>query len=209
NNFKRVKRMLDLFFPVAVETCEYHWNGTTIYYPQMVKHSELHIEQKVNRQIEKTVMQLIEAQKVQQHIQTFDQMIGLYEIKTNERNVLSLTLTNYAIHAHAAHGLTLKVAMNFDLKTGENWDLSKQFIPDSDFLSKLTKLVNQQIEMRDFPVFNEPVMVHSDQDYYIADKALVLFYQIYDISPYYVGLPMFPISVYEIEDILTDDSLLS
>jgi len=201
--------MLDLFFPVAVETFEYHWNGTTIYYPQMVKHSELHIEQKVNRQIEKTVMQLIEAQKVQQDIQTFDQMIGLYEIKTNERNVLSLTLTNYAIHAHAAHGLTLKVAMNFDLKTGENWDLSKQFIPDSDFLSKLTKLVNQQIEMRDFPVFNEPVMVHSDQDYYIADKALVLFYQIYDISPYYVGLPMFPISVYEIEDILTDDSLLS
>lgn len=201
--------MLDLFFPVAVETFEYHWNGTTIYYPQMVKHSELHIEQKINRQIEKTVKQLIEAQKVQQDIQTFDQMIGLYEIKTNERNVLSLTLTNYAIHAHAAHGLTLKVAMNFELKTGENWDLSKQFIPDSDFLSKLTKLVNQQIEMRDFPVFNEPVMVHSDQDYYIADKALVLFYQIYDISPYYVGLPMFPISVYEIEDILTDDSLLS
>src|SRR5699024_12282400 len=103
----------------------------------------------------------------QQDIQTFDQMIGLYEIKTNERNVLSLTLTNYAIHAHAAHGLTFKVAMNFDLKTGENCDLSKQFIPDSDFLSKLTKLVNQHIEMRDFPVFNEQVIVHYAQDYYI------------------------------------------
>jgi len=201
--------MLDLLFPVAVETFEHRWNGSTIYYPQLVKHSDLHIEQKINHQIEKKAMQLIEAQKVQQGIQTFHQMIGLYEIKTNERNVFSLTLTNYAIHEYAAHGLTLKVAMNFNLETGENWDLSKQFISGSDFLLRLTKLVTQQIEMRDFPVFNEPVTVRSDQDYYIADKALVLFYQIYDISPYYVGLPMFPISVYEIEDILTDDSLLS
>src|SRR5690625_7717752 len=92
--------MLDLLFPVAVETLEYRWNGTTIYYPQMVQHSDLHIEQKINHQIEKKVMQLIEAQKVQQDIQTFHQMIGLYEIKTNERNVFSLTLTNYAIHEY-------------------------------------------------------------------------------------------------------------
>src|SRR5699024_12061395 len=101
------------------------------------------------------------------------------------------------IHEYTTYCFTLKLCMNFNLETGENCDLSKQFIPGSDFLSKLTKLVNQQIEMRDFPVFNEPVTVRSDQDYYIADKALVLFYQIYDISPYYVGLPMFPISVYE------------
>src|SRR5690625_7638876 len=38
----------------------------------------------------------------------FTEMIGTFEIKTNERNVLSLTLTNYAIAYHYAHGLTLK-----------------------------------------------------------------------------------------------------
>src|SRR5699024_92447 len=144
----------------------------------------------------------------QQDIQTFHQMIGLYEIKTNERNVFSLTLTNYAIHEYAAHGLTLKVGMNLNLETGENWDLSKQFIPGSDFLSQLTKLVNQQLALFDCPVSSDPVTVRSYQDYYIADKALVFFYQLYDISPYYVGLPMFPISVSEIENILTDASSL-
>src|SRR5699024_11448481 len=103
--------MLDLLFPVAVETLEYRWNGTTIYYPQMVQHRDLHIERKINHQIGKKVMQLIEAQKVQQDIQTFNQMIGLYEIKTNERNVLSLTLKNYEIHEYSSHCLTLKVGM--------------------------------------------------------------------------------------------------
>src|SRR5699024_11601958 len=107
-------------------------------------------------------------QNVKKYIQTVQQMSGLYDIKTNEKNVFSLTVTNYAIHEYAAHGLTLKVGMNFNLETGENWDWSKQFIPGSDFLSKLTRLVNQQVEMRDFPVFNEPVTVRSDQDYYIA-----------------------------------------
>src|SRR5699024_4091054 len=199
---KGAGEMLGLLLPVGLETLAYRWNRSRIDDPQMVQHSGLQIAQKIDDQTERKVRQLIEAQKVQQYIQTFDQMIGLYEIKTNERNVFSLSLMNYSIHEYAAHGLTLKVGMNFNLETGENWDLSKQFIPGSDFLSKLTRLVNQQIEMRDFPVFNEPVTVRSDQDYYIADKALVLFYQIYDISPYYVGLPMFPISVYEIENIL-------
>lgn len=201
--------MMDPLLPVAIETHEYRNNGTVIYYPQIVEHSDLHVEHKINHQIEQAAFQLATAQKKQQGFDTFDQMIGLYEIKTNERNVFSLTLTNYAIHAQAAHGLTLMNGLNFNMSSGKNWRLSDQFIPGSDYETQLTMLVNEQIGNRDFPVFDDPITISSDQDYYIADKAIVLFYQLYDISPYYVGLPMFPISVYDIEELLADDSLLS
>ncbi len=73
----------------------------------------------------------------------------------------------------------------------------------------LTRNVKQQIQERNIDVFEDKeVMVSSNQDYYIADKALVLFYQLYEITPYYVGIPMFPISVYELEDIIREGTPL-
>ena len=35
-----------------------------------------------------------------------EQMLGFYEIKNNQRNILSLALSNYMYHFHAAHGMT-------------------------------------------------------------------------------------------------------
>ena len=42
----------------------------------------------------------------------------------------------------------------------------------------------------------------------MADKALVIYFQLYDITPYVFGFPMFPISVYEIQDIIDENGPL-
>jgi len=41
-------------------------------------------------------------------------MLGLYEIKNNQRNVLSLSLSNDAYFDHAAHGMTYRSSLTFD-----------------------------------------------------------------------------------------------
>ncbi|WP_368073024.1 RsiV family protein [Virgibacillus salinus] len=50
--------------------------------------------------------------------------------------------------------------------------------------------------------------MQPDQDFYIADKALVIYFQLYEITPYVFGFPMFPISVYAIKDIINEDGPL-
>ena len=44
-----------------------------------------------------------------------EQMLGFYEIKNNQRNILSLALSNYMYHFHAAHGMTYIKSLTFDL----------------------------------------------------------------------------------------------
>ena len=201
--------MDQVVFPAALCTYEFRREGTEVYFPQVIHHADEKVEQKINRHIERTVFRLIARQKEEQAVESFDQMLGTFEIKTNQRNILSLTLTNYAIHRNFAHGLTLVEGLTFDLETGKEWELGELFRRGSDYEARLAQIVNRQIEERNLPVFDMPVSVRPDQDFYIADKTLVLFYPLYEIAPHSTGIPMFPIIVYQIEDFIGSNSLLS
>ncbi|HHY20883.1 MAG TPA: DUF3298 domain-containing protein [Bacilli bacterium] len=65
-----------------------------------------------------------------------------------------------------------------------------------------------QIKQRDIFLLNGFTVIRPDQDFYIADKALVIYFQLYEITPYAYGFPMFPISVYEIQDIIDENGPL-
>ena len=72
----------------------------------------------------------------------------------------------------------------------------------------LSEKIKKQIKERDIPVLGEFNKIRIDQDYYIADLSLVIFFQLYEITPYVYGIPYFPISIYEIEDIIDDNGPL-
>lgn len=196
--------------PVSIETYIYQKKGTTIYFPQMIHHPNTHVQKSINQALEHTALELIRIQQQKQGVNEFNEMIGFYEIKTNERNVLSILFSNYAIHEHFAHGLTIMKSLTFDVLTGQVFDLSDLFVSESGYLQKLSNIIQTQIKERNIPMLNdvENVIVTPDQDYYIADKALVIYFQLYDITPYYVGLPMFPISVYKLQDDILENGVL-
>ncbi|MBF8983689.1 DUF3298 domain-containing protein [Lutibacter sp. B2] len=134
---------------------------------------------------------------------------GWYEIKTNERGVLSLSLGNYTMAQPSAHGFTFIKSLTFDIQTGTIYQLYDLFKPESNYMEILSNIVSEQIKERDIYLVNEFTGIKtSDQDYYIADKALVIYFQLLDFTAYVRGFPCFPISVYEIQDIIRDDSPL-
>lgn len=136
------------------------------------------------------------------------EMNGWFEVKTNQRGVFSLSLYNYA-YTGGAHGLTLQTSRTYDTGTGRLHRLDSLFKPGSPYTERLTKLVREQIRVRGIPVFESTeVTVTPDTDFYIADRSLVLYYPLYAITPYVYGFPYFPISVYELSDIVREDGLL-
>lgn len=50
--------------------------------------------------------------------------------------------------------------------------------------------------------------IRDNQDFYIADKSIIVYFQLYEITPYVFGFPMFPISVYELVDIIDENGIL-
>jgi len=179
-----------------------------IEYPVVVGMANMAVEQKINYAILAMVNKLYADQVKQLLNQGYPQTTpmeirGWYEIKTNERGVLSLSIGNYTMAYPAAHGWTIIKSLTFDTLTGEIYQFNDLFKPDSGYIKILSDIVSAQITQRNITLISPyPGIKPYDQDYYIADKALVVYYQLVEFTPYAFGFPMFPISVYEIQDII-------
>lgn len=194
--------------PVEIRTLTYRAPGTVIQYPQVTGLANRHAEERINRAI---ILQIQEMQRIQQGVQTGTnpETTGHFEIKTNERGLLSLMLSNYTYSIPMAHGYTVAKALTFSTQTGQSYTLSDLFRPGSNYLELLTAEVNRQIKERSIPTLEGSVVtVQPNQDYYLADKSLVIFYPLYAITPHYVGFPMFPISVYTLQNVAAEDGPL-
>ena len=173
--------------PVSIEPMIIQQQGMTIYYPQVVNLPNPNVQQAINQIIFQVMQTLIQQQYEQQDAESFTEMIGTYEIKTNERDILSLSLSNYAISFQHAHGLTLMKSLTFDVQTGRLYQLGDLFKPGSNYVKVLSEIVQNQIIKRDMQLLNDFSGIAPDQDFYIADKSLVLYFQLYEITPYYTS----------------------
>lgn len=189
--------------PASVMTRTLTHPNTTIYYPQLTGLANHQAEQQINQSLLHTVHGLIrEQQRVQVPGNT--QMQGSFEIKTNERGIFSVTLSNFAYTPHMAHPMTFLASVTADVQTGKIYTLRELFKPGSDYVKVLSDSIKKQIVQRQLPTLNEFTAISPEQDYYLADKSLVIYFQLYELSPYYVGFPMFPISVYDLESIINE-----
>lgn len=193
---------------LLVQTRIYKQDGITIYYPEIIGLQNLHVQQTINRMIVQHAQHLINQQFKQQDVDRFAEMIGTYEVKTNQRGILSLTLSNYAIAPKHANGLTMINSLTVDVETGRAYQLKDLFKQGSDYVNVLSNIVKKQIRERDIPLLNDFSKISPNQSFYIADKSLVLYYQPLEITPHYFGAPMFPISVYDLENIIDENGPL-
>lgn len=196
-------------FPIAIDT-HYVMNGAKriVYYPQVKNMQNPDLQQFINETIVSETQRLIDKQ-TESAPTWIEEMLGSYELKNNQRNVLSLSLSNYAYFYHAAHGMTYISSLTFDIERGKRCRLADLFQPGSDYVERISALVRAQIKQRNIQTLHEFTSIRNDQDFYLADKTLVIYFQLYEITPYVFGFPMFPISVYELTDIIAPDGPLA
>lgn len=193
--------------PVLIFTQNLIKPNLQVYYPVIAGLSNGSVQQIMNRGIAYNVHQLIARQGYFQNPQI--QVTGGYEIKTNERGILSLNQGTYGYPPRAAHGMTYISSLTYNVHTGYSYRLKDLFKPGSNYVQVLSREIRRQIEQRQIPLLEDFKEIRPDQDFYIADKALVIYFQLYEITPYYVGLPMFPISVFSLQSIFNENGPLA
>lgn len=138
--------------PVHVNTCCLN-NGARqiVYYPQVAYCENYIWEHRINHAIYEQVKSLISLQ-VGNLPSTVDEMLGFYELKNNQRQLLSLSLSNYTYHKQAAHGMTYIKSLTFDFEKERICQLKDLFAPGADYVQRLSELVELQIIQRDIPL---------------------------------------------------------
>lgn len=191
--------------PLQVQTIHRIGPKLDLYVPQIVGAPNTAAQTKMNRTIETLVNDMLkELGYVPGSMKT--DITGFYEVKTNERGLFSVALNIYGYTEHAAHGLTLLKSLTFDISTGKAYSLSELFTPGSNYVERISAIIKAQIAERGIETLSPFTAIRPDQDYYIADKAIVVYFQLYEITPYYYGFPMFPISVYSLQSIIPETS---
>jgi len=196
---------MDKRFPVCINTMKITMPRLDVYYPVVAGLKNTNVQKKINNTILNLAYELIKDQGYYENPET--NITGYYEIKTNERGILSLALNNFAFSG-GAHGMTIMKSLTFDVETGKQYCLNDLFKPGSNYIDVLSQIIKKQIKERDIPLLTEFNRIRPDQDFYIADKTLVIYFQLYELTAYAYGMPQFPISVYEIQDIINEDGPL-
>lgn len=174
-----------------------------IYYPVLVQLDNPKIQQQLNQMIFKEMNKLLVDNNYFES--TLVEMIAYYEIKNNQRGILSLNLIVYS-YTGGAHGMTFAKSLTVDTKTGRNYQLQDLFKPGSPYVQRISEYVRRHIKQWDIPVLEPFTKIQPNQDFYMADTSLVVYFQLYEISPYVAGFPYFPIPLLDLQDIIRPKS---
>jgi Protein of unknown function (DUF3298)/Deacetylase PdaC len=178
----------------------------TVYYPVVVHLANAHAQSKINHAIVTTLNNILVEQSY--YKPELVELLAYFELKTNQRGLLSLNLIVYSFTG-GAHGMTIIKSLTFDTKTGQQYELKDLFKPGSDYVKQLSDIIRQRIKDWNIDLLDPPFKeIRSDQDFYIADTTLVIYFQLYEISAYVWGFPYFPIPILDLADIINPDGPL-
>lgn len=190
--------------PVCINTLIYLTPTVNFLYPSVYRLKNYIVQNRINCSIQSLMYRIILDLP---HLDLTTYITGSYEIKTNERNILSLSLTGMGEFGGAHPKTTIK-SLTMDIKTGKVYQLKDLFKPNSNYIEIISEIIAQQIEERNIPLLNDFDKTRPDQDYYIADKSIVVYFQQYEIAPYSEGFPYFVIPIYDLQSIICKDGPL-
>ena len=131
-------------FPVRIITKKIPHNSpnVTVYFPAVTNLNNLDAQAKINHAIITLLNEILIEQSY--YKPQLVEMLAYYEIKNNQRGILSLNLIVYSFTG-GAHGMTIIKSLTFDTATGKQYTLNDLFKDDSDYVKQLSAIIKVDI----------------------------------------------------------------
>ena len=127
-----------------------------------------------------------------------------YDVTFLSDSIASLYFDEY-VYTGGAHGNTERISNTWDLKDGRLKQLRDFFKPNFNYRAVMTDNIIKQINKSEnredyFPEYEKLVKQYfSDKNFYLSTDGFIIFYPLYTIAPYYMGIQTFllPFSLFE------------
>lgn len=114
-----------------------------------------------------------------------------YLISYNKNGILSIPV-DISTYTGGAHGITVRKSNNFNIHTGEKLLLKDLFNEGYNYKGIFNNIINAEINKNKDNYFDGSFKgVKDDSDYYLNNKGIVVYFQLYEIAPYAAGMPEF------------------
>ena len=118
-----------------------------------------------------------------------------YKLTYNKNNIISIPMNIYEFTG-GAHGMTYLNSYNYNLINGKKLKLSDIFKENIDYKKIIDNYIKYVIKKNPDIYFqgnNGFKGIKEEQSFYIEDDGIVIYFDLYEIAPYYVGIPNFKI----------------
>lgn len=159
--------------------------------------------EKINNYIIDEVDKLFRSQVLLPEKLDFNDVMGTYEVVLNKNGLLSILFSMYTYVKKAAHGFTAYSSLTLNVETGEVYSFSDLFNSKMNYISFLNEIAKNYIKKNNIVLINEYKGIVPNQQYYLTPDALVIYYQVYDYTPYYYGLFKIELPYDKITNLLT------
>lgn len=124
----------------------------------------------------------------------FKQSYGVnlnYDVKYNKKDLLSIVFTNYT-YTGGAHGSYDNISYTFNLLTGETYSLDDLFSSGSNYEAYINKFIKDKNDKAEVKLGGFE-SISKDQNYYLSNNGIVIYFDLYQYTPYAAGIPVFTI----------------
>jgi len=181
----------------------------TIEYPFISNDKNDKILSKINTNIIDEVSKLFKNQVLLPEQVDFEEVLGTYEVKVNKNDILSILFIMYNYVNKAAHGVTDYLSLTVNTKTGQVYSFNDLFNPKINYVPIVNEIAKQYIKDNNIQLINEYNGITPNQQYYLTENKLVLYYQPYEYTPGYYGIFEIGIPYSKIKNLITPLSHIS
>lgn len=176
-----------------------------VYYPQVEGMADSKIQAQVNADLEEIFTEY------RQTITEEDMLTVSDSFRAELFNdLLVISMSGYDYYSGAAHGMPIWEHYFIDTVTGEFYDLKDLFITDSDYKPKINEIISSRMkiasEKEDTMYFSDQFTgISNDQNFYLTDSSLVIYFNPYEVAAYAAGFPEFEIPFEDLSDYINKD----
>lgn len=119
-----------------------------------------------------------------------------YKVTYNRNNIISIPIQKYKFTG-GAHGMTYLDSYNYNLVNGKRLNLSDMFKDNVDYKKIINDYIYSEINKNPDLYFQGSdgfTGIRDNQPFYIESDGVVIYFDLYEIAPYYVGIPKFKMS---------------
>lgn len=207
-SIKEVKQN-DILF--KSETRVENKNGVEIdlTWPQVSYSKDIKVEESINQKIsdavhayEKEIDELV-VLKQKDKIDIPYMLSSSYIVTYNQKGIVSLILEQYDFTG-GAHGMTYRKAFTFSLKDGKELTVSDVIGNNKNRLNQINNSIKRRFEESN-AYLGGFKGIDNKAGFYIEPGNLIVYFQLYDYTPYVAGFPEF---LFPLIEIIPNDSKL-
>ena len=132
------------------------------------------------------------------------QLVADYNVSYNQKGFLSLTTIVYTFTG-GEHGGTTKTTYNVDINSGKPISLKSMFKEEVNYKDLINQEIGKQIDKDPANYFKGDQgfkTIADNQNFYLKDGKIVVYFSQYEIAPYAAGIPEFGIQLNQFKDSL-------